>query len=174
MALWSSTTATLRSADWASRRDAHAGVLGLPFGFAHHFDMGGTIEACEVYRSSFRPSPILDEPYTIVTASTLAAETAEHAEWLSGPARLRRFGLRTGRLVAMLTPEEAVEHPNFEAAQSMRVSSLVGTPDEVVAGMRDLAHRTGASELMLHTSAYALEDRIESCLLYTSPSPRDS
>ena len=139
-----------------------AGLLGLPFGFAHHFDMGGTVEACEVYRSAFRPSPVLDEPYTIVTASTLAADTTEHAEWLSGPARLRRFGLRTGRLVPMLTPEAAVEHPDFEAAQSMRVSSLVGTADEVVAGMRDLAERTGASELMLHTSAYALEDRVAS------------
>ncbi|MEM7321869.1 MAG: MsnO8 family LLM class oxidoreductase, partial [Actinomycetota bacterium] len=62
-----------------------AGVLGLPFAFAHHFDMGGTLEAVAIYREYFEPSPILDAPYTIVTASTIAAETAEAAEWLSGP-----------------------------------------------------------------------------------------
>lgn len=139
-----------------------AGLLGLPFGFAHHFDMGGTVEACEVYRRSFRPSPVLDEPYTIVTASTLAAETTEQADYLSAPARLRRFGLRSGRLVPMLRPDDALAHPNWPAAEAMRVGSLVGTADEVVAGMHALAERTGADELMLHTSAYELDDRIDS------------
>jgi len=139
-----------------------AGVLGLPFGFAHHFDMGGTVQAVEIYRDSFRPSPVLDEPYTIVTASSIAAETAEHASWLAGPALLRRFGLRTGRLVPMLRPEEAVEHPNFAAAKEMKVNALVGTADEVVAGIGELAERTGADEIMLYTSTYALQDRLTS------------
>ena len=139
-----------------------AGILGLPFGFAHHFDMGGTIEAVGIYRDAFRPSPVLDEPYTIVTASTIAADATEHAEWLAGPALLRRHGLRTGRMVPMLRPEDAVQHPNFAAASAMQANSLVGDSDSVVAGMRDLAERTGADELMLYTSIYALEDRITS------------
>lgn len=139
-----------------------AGLLGLPFGFAHHFDMGGTVQAVEIYRDSFRPSPVLDEPFTLVTASTIAAPTAEEAQWLAGPARLRRLGLRTGRLVPMLSPDEAAKHPNFEAAQQMKVSSLVGTVDEVTAGMHDLAAKTGASELMLYTSTYGLEERLRS------------
>ncbi len=139
-----------------------AGILGLPFGFAHHFDMGGTVEAVGIYRDSFQPSPVLDEPYAIVTASTIAAETTDHAKWLSGPARLRRYGLRTGRMGPMLSPEDAVEHPDFAAASAMTVSSLVGTGQEVVAGMHDLVDRTGADELMLYTSTYGLEDRITS------------
>lgn len=139
-----------------------AGLLGLPFGFAHHFDMGGTIEAVEIYRENFRPSPVLDEPFALVTASTIAAPTTEEAEWLAGPARLRRFGLRTGRRVAMLSPEQAVEHPNFEAASQMRVSSLVGTADEVTAGMRELQAKTDASEIMLYTSTYGLDERLRS------------
>jgi len=139
-----------------------AGVLGLPFGFAHHFDMGGTVEAVSIYRDAFKPSPVLDEPYTIVTASTIAAETAERAEWLATPARLRRLGLRTGQRIAMLSPEDAAVHPEYERAMQMQVSSLVGTGDEVVAGMHELAERTQASELMLYTSTYSLEDRINS------------
>ena len=139
-----------------------AGLLGLPFGFAHHFDMGGTVEAVGIYRDSFRPSPVLDKPYTIVTASTIAAETTEQAQWLAGPARLRRLGLRTGRMFPMLPPEEASEHPDFERASTMAVNSLVGTSVEVVAGMADLAERTEADELMLYTSTYALQDRLTS------------
>lgn len=139
-----------------------AGVLGLPFGFAHHFDMGGTVEACETYRTSFRPSAVLDEPYTIVTASTLAADTTEQAQWLAAPARLRRFGIRTGLMIPMLPPEAALEHPDWPSASAMAVSSLVGTVDEVLIGMNDLAERTGADEIMLHTSAHALVDRISS------------
>jgi len=139
-----------------------AGILGLPFGFAHHFDMGGTVQAVEMYREAFKPSPILDEPYPIVTASTIAAATTDEAEWLAGPALLRRHGMRTGRRVPMLTPDDAAAHPNFAAAKEMRVSSLVGTAAEVTAGMAELAERTGASELMLYTSTYGLAERLTS------------
>ena len=53
-----------------------AGQLGLAFAFAHHFDVPGTLEAISWYRDSFRPSSVLTEPYTIVTASVLAADDA--------------------------------------------------------------------------------------------------
>lgn len=139
-----------------------AGILGLPFGFAHHFDMGGTVEAVGIYRESFRPSPVLDEPYAIVTASTIAADTAERAEWLAAPAILRRYGIRTGRRGPMLSPDDALAHPDFAAASAMKGTALIGTADEVVSGMHDLVERTGADELMLYTSTYGLDDRIHS------------
>lgn len=145
-----------------------AGILGLPFGFAHHFDMGGTVEAMEIYRDSFRPSPVLDEPYGIVTAATIAADTTEHAQWLAGPAILRRFGIRTGRRGPMLSPEDAHAHPDFAAAAAMPGTALIGTADEVVAGMQELAERTGADELMLYTSTHGLDDRLHSLELVAS------
>ena len=39
-----------------------AGLLGLPFVFAHHFDTGGTLEALDLYRKTFQESPALSEP----------------------------------------------------------------------------------------------------------------
>ena len=149
----------LGSSDFSARL---AGVLGLPFAFAHHFDMGGTVEAVEVYNQSFEPSPVLDEPYTIVTASTIAAETAERADLLAAPARLRRFGLRTGRLLPLFTPEDARAHPSYAAAEAMGSGSLVGTAEEVVAGLEELAGRTMASELMLHIATHGIADRLAS------------
>ena len=50
------------------------------------------IEAVALYREQFRPSPTLAEPYTIVTAGVLAADDAEQAEHLAGPARLAILG----------------------------------------------------------------------------------
>ncbi|MDH5291256.1 MAG: LLM class flavin-dependent oxidoreductase [Acidimicrobiia bacterium] len=139
-----------------------AGILGLPFGFAHHFDMGGTVEAVGIYRHHFQPSDILDEPYTLVTASAIAADTTEEARWLAGPSQLRRYGMRTGRFLPLLPPDEAAAHPHFAAAQTMPTASIVGTADEVTAGLHELAERTQASELMLYTATYGLPERLNS------------
>lgn len=139
-----------------------SGLLGLPFAFAHHFDMGGTIEAVQIYRDSFEASPILDEPYTIVTASTIAAPTTDEAGWLAAPALLRRYGMRSGQMIPLMRPEEAAEHPSFPAAARMPVSSITGTATEVVEGMRELAERTNASELMTYTSTHGLDERVRS------------
>ncbi|MDH4145100.1 MAG: MsnO8 family LLM class oxidoreductase, partial [Acidimicrobiia bacterium] len=77
-----------------------AGLLGLPFGYANHFDMGGPAAAATaLYREHFRPSPVLDRPYTIISASTMAADDHDEAHHLAGPAKLRKYGMRTGRLL---------------------------------------------------------------------------
>ena len=142
-----------------------AGILGLPFAFAHHFDMGGTIEAVAIYRDSFEPSPILDEPYVIVTASIIAAETTEEAEWLAGPSRLRRYGMRRGRLYPLLSPQEAVKHEDFAPATAVTTGSILGTAQEAVTGLDDLVTRSQASELMLYVATYALPERLHSLKL---------
>ncbi len=139
-----------------------AGMLGLRFAFAHHFDMGGTIEAASIYRDHFQPSPVLDQPSLLVTASVLSADTEEEAERLSAPNRLRRLGLRTGRLLPLLTPEEALAHPSYPQARALDTAALVGTADTVSEGLRILAERTHAVELMLFTSTHALADRLHS------------
>ncbi|MDH3302522.1 MAG: LLM class flavin-dependent oxidoreductase [Acidimicrobiia bacterium] len=139
-----------------------AGMLGLPFAFAHHFDMGGTIEAAGIYHDHFEPSPALAEPRLIVTASVLIADTDDEAERLSAPNRLRRLGLRTGRLLPLLKPEDALAHPSYPRARDMDTAALVGTADEVCSGLVDLVERTAASEIMVFTSTHGLSDRLRS------------
>src|SRR5947209_4433885 len=43
-----------------------AGMLGLPFSFAHHFSAANTLPAIALYRRYFRPSAYLQEPYVMV------------------------------------------------------------------------------------------------------------
>ena len=139
-----------------------AGVLGLPFTFANHFDTGGTLEAVDLYREAFRPSTVLDAPYTIVSASVMASDTYEQAQLLAAPSRLRKYGMRTGRFWPLLSPDEALSHPEWERADSMPSNAITGTAEDVTAGLKKLARQTEANELFLHCSSYGIDERITS------------
>ena len=137
-----------------------AGLLGLPFAFAHHFEMGGTTEAADLYRQSFRPSPVLEDPHLIVTATAVVGPSQEKAEWLASPSRLRRAGLRKGRLLPLLPPDDAKAHPEFPGDIPTSSAGLIGTAETVVDGLATLSEVTGADELMLYPVAYDVGDRI--------------
>lgn len=137
-----------------------AGLLGLPFVQAHHFDMGGTDESLHLYRERFRPSPGWKEPYPIVSATVVAAETEHEAHRLSLPGRLVRLWLRTGRPVWLPTVEEAQAHPDLEAALSMPTGSIIGDPDQVAAGLVSLQERTGAAELMITSTTADHDEKV--------------
>ncbi|MEP6480228.1 MAG: LLM class flavin-dependent oxidoreductase, partial [Rhodoglobus sp.] len=63
----------LGSSDFSARL---AGLMGLPFAFAHHFAGGpNTRVAFDAYRSSFTPSVVLQEPHSMVAVATLIADT---------------------------------------------------------------------------------------------------
>ncbi len=136
-----------------------AGRLGLGFAFAHHFDVPGTLEAVAWYRRHFEPSPALDEPYTIVTAGVLAADDAEQAEYLAGPARLAILGIRRGRRMPLLSPEAAAEHPDLALARSLPSNRIVGDAAHVAAALDDLVERTAADEIMISTMTHGFAER---------------
>ncbi len=69
-----------------------AGLLGLPFAFAHHFSPANTLPALALYRQHFRPSEILERPYAMVAAAVVCAETDEWARWLAGSGPCRSCG----------------------------------------------------------------------------------
>jgi luciferase family oxidoreductase group 1 len=143
-----------------------AGLLGLPFAFAHHFMPRNTDAAMELYRTRFQPSEYLDEPYAIVAAAAIAAADDEQARYLAGPARLSMARLRAGRPTRFPTPEEAAAH-KFSAQEEASVSHLsgsaaIGSPEMVKAKLDDLVTRTQADELMITTMVYDHADRVRS------------
>ncbi len=140
------TVALLGSSGYSAQL---AGLLGLPFGFAHHFGMGGTSEAADIYRQHFTPSPVLDEPHLIVTAVAVAAETAVEADHLLASHRLFKHGLRTGRLYGVLDADAATAHSDYEAACAGGTNAVYGTGADVADGLDKLAVEMGATELMI-------------------------
>lgn len=144
-----------------------AGMLGLPFAYAHHFDTGATDVAVGIYHDHFTPSPVLDAPYLIVGVNALAAPSDEEADHLGLPSRILRHGIRTNRRTPLVHPDVAPDHPDAEAARHMPTDMLVGCADRVAEGLRLLAHRTKASELMITGATYDVADRVRSLELIT-------
>ncbi|GAA4865652.1 LLM class flavin-dependent oxidoreductase [Saccharopolyspora rosea] len=130
-----------------------AGALGLPFAFAHHFSAQNTLPALELYRESFRPSEVLDEPYALIGVQTIAADTDEEALELARPIALSMLKLRRGMPGKQPTPEEAAEYPYTELelgfVNSWLADAVYGSPETVRAGLDELRERTGVQELML-------------------------
>ena len=145
----------LGSSDFSARL---AGHLGLPFSFAHHFSAGNTMPAIAAYRDSFRPSEVLAQPYVMVAATVLAADTEEHARYLAGSGALSIVRLRTGRPGPIPSPEEAAAYhftpQEKEIVKGWTASHIVGPPDAVRAGLEDLVERTGADEIMVAGMAH--------------------
>lgn len=149
-----------------------AGELGLPFSFAHHFSAENTLPAVALYRESFRPSDVLDEPYVMLGVSVLAAETDERARYLAGPSGLTFLSLRKGRPIPLPTPEEAAAYPYTDIervfVEDRFSSSIVGSPEAVHKGLETLLTDTGANELMITTMVHDQADRVRSYELVTS------
>ncbi|WP_443046618.1 LLM class flavin-dependent oxidoreductase [Streptomyces sp. NBC_00247] len=143
-----------------------AGILGLPFAFAHHFSARNTIPALDLYRESFQPSAVLDAPYALIGAAALAADTEAEARRQVLTGALSMLRLRTGRPGLVPTPEEAEAH-TFGPLESDFVDEwlgniVYGTSEQVRAGLDDLAKRTGADELMITANAHGGEARLRS------------
>ncbi len=153
----------LGSSDYSARA---AGLLGLPFSFAYHFAADAAIGALEMYRSSFRPSAELDQPYVMLGVAVVCAETHEQAKWIAGPGALAFSRLRQGRPGVYPTPEEAAEHTftphERQLLRGWQASHVIGDPPEVREGLVELAQRTGADELIVTTMAHGYPDRLRS------------
>ena len=155
----------LGSSDYGARLAAR---LGLPFAFAHHFAGAGgnTDAALDLYRTLFRPSPALDEPYPMIGVTALAADTEAEAEFQAGAGSLSMLLLRSGRLQEIPTPEQAAAQ-SYSAAErdlirAMRTTEVIGTADQVAAGLDDLVDRFGVRELMITTRVHGAETRTRS------------
>jgi luciferase family oxidoreductase group 1 len=157
-ALW-----LLGSSDYSAQL---AGLLGLPFAFAHHFAGGNTMPALAAYRRAFRPSAVLESPYVMLGVNVVCADTDERAAFLAGSSALAMVRLRTGRPGLYPTPEEAAAYPfsalEREIVAGWTASQIVGAPSTVRVGLEDLRARTGADELMITTTIHDHGERVRS------------
>ncbi|WP_327233683.1 LLM class flavin-dependent oxidoreductase [Streptomyces sp. NBC_01317] len=143
-----------------------AAEWGLPFAFAHHFSAQNTLPALDLYRTAFRPSATLAEPYAVIGVFAFAAEDPETARREALTGALATVRLRSGRPGLIPTAEEAAAHA-FSAQEQGALGSwldnaLYGTADEVRAGLDELQKRTGADELMLAMNSHGTEARVRS------------
>lgn len=143
-----------------------AGLLGLPFAFAHHFSPENTEVAMELYHQRFRPSEVLEEPYPMLAVAVVCAPDDEAARYLHGPARLQMLLRRTNRPSRMVSPAEAAQYqwgPGEERlADALTARHVVGSPSTVESGLAELVDRSGAREIMVTTNLFEFSDRLRS------------
>jgi luciferase family oxidoreductase group 1 len=143
-----------------------AGMIGLPFAFAHHFSPANTLPAISLYRRAFRPSAYVSEPYVMVAVQVVCADSDEQARRLAAPSALSFLKLRQGKPGQLPTPEEAASYPytemEREAIRQRQADQVMGSPETVRRGLLELQERTGADELMLTTVVYDHADRLRS------------
>jgi len=153
----------LGSSDYSAQVAAY---LGIPFAFAHHFAPENTLAAVATYRSLFRPSKDLQEPYTLVAAAVVCSDTDERARWLAQPSALSFLRLRSGSPGQLPTPEEAAAYLYSEAEQAFidkrQKHQIIGSPETVSRGLAELREQTQADELMLTTVVHNHADRLRS------------
>ncbi len=143
-----------------------AGIMGLPFAFAAHFQPENLMPALELYRRAFRPSAILEKPYAMVGIQVIAAETEQKARRLATTPYISFLNLIRNRPTLMQPPVDSIEGlaNDFEhaAVQSRFARAIVGDPDSVNRQLESLLDETQAQELMIVSGIYDHADRLRS------------
>ncbi len=156
----------------SSTDSAHvAAALGLPYVFASHFAPNQLMQALAIYRSEFKPSNQLKEPYAIAGINVIAADTEKEAKRISTSMIRMAVSVMTGKIDYVQPPtdfdgelKEIFEHPAF---QSKFKYAFIGDKDQVKAKTEQFIAETGVDELIVATQIYDSEDRIKSYKLFS-------
>jgi len=146
-------------------------VTSPTFAVAHRYRGrdGLPVAHLDLYRSRFQPSEKLERPYTMLGVNVFAAESESEARRLFTSLQQAFINLRRGRPGPLKPPAEGFDGSlaPFERAMlaDMLSFSVVGTREQVRAGLAGIVARTGADELMVATQIYDHSTRLESYTL---------
>ncbi|WP_218654325.1 LLM class flavin-dependent oxidoreductase [Streptococcus pluranimalium] len=173
----------------SSTDSAHlAAKLGLPYVFAAHFAPRMLMEAVAIYRREFKPSETLAEPYVILCANVIMADTDEEAQRLATTQTMSFAGIVTNRAQKLQPPkdsDEAVweailpsgEVPHFgpvafkaqlshtrikQAVSQMIACTFVGDKASVAAQIKAMQKQVSFDELMAHSNIFDQEAQAHS------------
>ncbi len=146
---------------------ALAAELGLPYSFAAHFAPQQLLSALEIYRSRFKPSDQLDQPYAMIGVNIIAADTDDEARRLATTQQMSFVNLLRNETRGLSQPPiddiERYWSPLEKAQVSQMLSrSIVGAPDTVRDGIAALVEETGADELIVVSDVYEHAARLHS------------
>jgi luciferase family oxidoreductase group 1 len=143
-----------------------AATLGLPFAFASHFAPDYLMSALEIYRSRFRPSATLREPYAMVGVNVFAADTDAEAHRLFKSLKRQFINLRRGVPGLLQPPDDALEEDWSEMEKAgvghMLACSVVGSAETVRRGLESFIGRTQADEIMVTAQIFDHGARLRS------------
>jgi luciferase family oxidoreductase group 1 len=151
----------------SSLYSAHlAAKIGRPYAFASHFAPGDLLQALEIYRAEFRPSPALAEPRVMVGVPVVAADDDIEAERLATSMFLRTLGILRGQRAGLQPPVESMEGlwtRGEQLAVAERMALMVaGGRERVRDGLQQILDATQADELILVSETWDRAARLRS------------
>jgi len=143
-----------------------AAMLGLPYAFASHFAPEALLPALSIYREKFEPSEQLQEPYAMVGANAVVADTDEEARHLFTSAQQSFTNIFRGRRGQLPPPIEDIEQywspVEKERASAMLARSFVGSRETVRDGLEAFTAETGADEIIVASAIHDHAKRLRS------------
>ena len=144
-----------------------AAILGVPFAFASHFAPAHLHEALRLYRTNFRPSQYLQEPYTLACVNVIAADEQEDAEKMAASFRALILGLLRNMRRPLQSPSAAVAEGPFSDAENAAIDqmahySFVGNAQTVQQGLQSFLDQTGVDEIMVASHIFEHSAKLKS------------
>ncbi len=141
-----------------------AGLLGLPFAFAGHFQPDHMEAALGLYRDSFRASAHLQQPHAMACLPVIAADTGAQARHLATTAQHKFLNLIRNRPAPLMPPATALDwSPAEQAAVASKLrAAIIGSAQTVHRELESLLRKIQVQELMIVTDTYDHADRLRS------------
>ncbi|HRM22974.1 MAG TPA: MsnO8 family LLM class oxidoreductase, partial [Neisseria sp.] len=135
-----------------------AAEKGLPYVFAAHFAPRMLEEALAIYRSRFKPSETLAQPYAIVALNVIGADDDQAAQYLATSQQQFFLNVVRNSRQPLSPPVDSMAGRWNEMEQhtvnSMTACSLIGGPATLAAQFSELHTRLRADEYMAVSYIY--------------------
>jgi luciferase family oxidoreductase group 1 len=142
----------LGSSDYSAQLAAQ---IGAGFSFAAHFSDLDPAIPMQLYRSRFKPSERVREPYAILALAVVCADTDAQADRLASAADLHFVRRAKGEYLPLASPEEADAYDyspiDHERIAHNRKRLMVGGPQTVRDRLQAMITATDADEVMITT-----------------------
>lgn len=143
-----------------------AAQLGLPYAFASHFAPRMMTQAIKIYRDNFQPSAMLSQPYLMLAANLLLADTEDEARYhfssaLQSFVRLRRGG--RGQVPKPVTSMDGLWNSAEQAMVEDALSvSFIGSVKNVKPQLAQFLDTHQPDELIVTANIYNQVARLHS------------
>jgi len=135
-----------------------AAMVGAGYSFAHHFAEHDALDAMLSYRTEFKPSAALAQPYAILAVAAVCADSDAEAERLASTIDLNFVRRQRGEYLPLASPETALAYPYSPAERGLiarnRARVFVGAKATLLDRLAPMIEASKADEVMVTTMIY--------------------
>lgn len=143
-----------------------AAALGRPYAFASHFAPAQMMDAVAVYRSQFRPSRHLAEPYVMLGYNVFAADTDAEAHYLASSWQQSFVNLRSGHPGRLPPPVqgyvESLPPQAHKLLDHVLACTSIGSPETVHREVHAFVEKVRPDELIITSNMHDHAARLRS------------